>query len=160
MPPRGYHYRPFIERFNEKIEMIAECGCWIWTGAVQGDGYGVIKNEQNIQKSAHRISWEFYYGPIPEGLKVLHQCDTPSCVNPHHLFTGTNKDNTQDMIRKNRKFLTKGELQKSSKLKSSDVVSIRESIKLGELECSLATKFNVSQSTISLIKHRKIWTHI
>lgn len=76
-------------------------GCWIWMSSLSDRGYGqlTIKNKTIY---AHRFSWELHNGPIPEGLLVCHHCDTPLCVNPDHLFVGTQKDNILDAMRKGR----------------------------------------------------------
>ena len=75
--------------------------CWIWLGARIENDYGVVRvNGKN--NGAHRISWELTNGPIPEGLWALHHCDNPPCVNPSHLFLGTNTDNQRDCVSKGR----------------------------------------------------------
>ncbi len=91
------------ERFDEKWIPVTETGCWLWTAHVRTKGYGRIIVNCKV-KHAHRVSWELHKGPIPDGLCVLHKCDVPSCVNPDHLWLGTDKDNTQDMIKKGRKY--------------------------------------------------------
>jgi hypothetical protein len=75
--------------------------CWIWQGGRTGSNYGEL-HRNNRPILAHRYSYELHYGPITNGLWVLHHCDNPPCVNPSHLFLGTPKDNTQDMINKGR----------------------------------------------------------
>lgn len=87
------------ERFESKFVPITECGCWIWLGAA--GRYGNLTVQQR-HYDAHRFAWLLYLGSIPEGMRVLHRCDTPLCVNPAHLFLGTAKDNTLDMVRKGR----------------------------------------------------------
>ena len=84
-------------RFVEKTE-----GCWLWTGAKTGGGYGYIRRSGKEKMSAHRASWEMHNGPVPEGLWVLHRCDTPACVRPDHLFVGTRADNMRDAHEKGR----------------------------------------------------------
>lgn len=75
--------------------------CWIWTGKTNRDGYGVLHREKR-ELQAHRYSYQFYKGEIPPGQCVLHSCDTPPCINPKHLWSGTQAENVRDMIYKGR----------------------------------------------------------
>ena len=76
--------------------------CWLWTGARSDHGYGVLRPQAAPQVRVHRLSWAMHRGPIPEGLHVLHRCDVRSCVNPDHLFLGSQADNMADMWAKQR----------------------------------------------------------
>lgn len=87
------------ERFWPRITK--SDGCWIWPGAKNADGYGDVAI-LGTKRKAHRLAWEVTKGPIPEGLFVCHKCDNPPCVNPDHLFVGTNSDNMRDMSSKGR----------------------------------------------------------
>lgn len=88
-------------RFWEKVDKSGDC--WLWTAHVAGsNGYGQFAITHIRMTMAHRFSYELHYGAIPDGLKVLHSCDTPRCVRPDHLFLGTNADNTADMFAKGR----------------------------------------------------------
>ena len=90
------------ERFWAKVEIIPFHGCWEWTASQNRLGYGLIHEKRRMLK-AHRVSWELHYGKvIPAGLFVCHHCDNPGCVNPSHLFLGTNTDNLRDMSAKGR----------------------------------------------------------
>jgi hypothetical protein len=89
------------ERFFQKVRAAAEGGCHIWGGARNVWGYGRLKRGGRMY-AAHRVAWEMKCGPIPAGLLVLHRCDNRLCVNPDHLFLGTQYDNMCDMRAKGR----------------------------------------------------------
>ncbi len=95
-----------IQRFWNKV-VLNPNGCWDWKGALAPNGYGQFK-VNGIQMGAHRFSWTYFESPIPIGLSVCHRCDRRNCVNPDHLFTGTNQDNQVDCVEKGRhKFASK-----------------------------------------------------
>ena len=97
---------PWERRFFEKVEVSGHRGtCWLWKAGVNTYGYGRFRLKVNggwKQIAAHRLMYEFVYGEIPEGMNVLHKCDTPLCVNPEHLFLGDQQDNIQDAMSKGR----------------------------------------------------------
>lgn len=114
----GHHQRLQVpasieERFMRRVFPEPNSGCWLWTGAPTRGGYGHFWNGESVERpglkpnrinvSAHRWSYQHFVGAIPDGLFVLHHCDTPSCVRPSHLFVGTQRDNVQDCIRKGRR---------------------------------------------------------
>jgi len=96
---------PLNDRFWAKVDKASGLGpqgtCWEWQASLNSDGYGNIGIEQMTDR-AHRLSWRLHYGPIPDGLSVLHKCDNPPCVRPDHLFLGTQADNVHDMQAKGR----------------------------------------------------------
>lgn len=149
--------RSLKERFLDKVFPEPNSGCWLWTGGVTSCGYGTIKIDY-VTKTTHRTSYRLFKGEINDGLLVLHKCDTPCCVNPDHLFLGTAKENSDDMIRKNRKFITRGELSGNAKLKEADVIKIRTMSQYKNIE--LAKMFNVSDAIISRIRSHKRWAHL
>jgi hypothetical protein len=91
---------PVATRFAAQHVPVPEAGCWLWVGTTTR-GYGRIRAFGSTQR-AHRVSWLIHRGPIPSGIGVCHRCDTPSCVNPDHLFLGDQRDNLRDMVRKGR----------------------------------------------------------
>lgn len=146
------------KRFESKVEMIPECGCWIWMGAEDRHfGYGMFTIKKYKTEKAHRVSWMLYRGEIPKGLCVLHRCDTPACVNPHHLFLGTKADNNYDMINKKRYRSAKGEKHGSAKLTELQVIEIRKDNRPGG---KIAKDYNISAQTIYDIKNKKSWGHV
>lgn len=90
---------PFKTRFWRRVKKTRRC--WIWIGTKTGEGYGQLKVNKE-RWLAHRLSFVFAAGSIPEGMHVLHRCDTPACVNPKHLFIGTHQDNMRDRDAKGR----------------------------------------------------------
>lgn len=146
----------YPSRFKEKINFTNSC--WLWTAGKYGKGYGSYTLDGKNQ-SAHRVSWKFVYGEIPEGLCVLHKCDTPSCVNPDHLFLGTNQDNMDDKVSKGRQ--PRKESHWRSKLTQAQVDEIRKTFrhgKSGEFSGrSLAEKYGVTKHHIKLIAKNKSW---
>ncbi len=106
---------------------------------------------------AHRASWIFHFGPIPNGLHVLHRCDVRNCLNPTHLFLGNHLQNMQDMVKKGRG--VKGETHGRCKITEQAVREIREN-KNGEPQRELAARFGIARQTISKIQNRKKWAHV
>lgn len=145
-------------RFNEKVLGEPNSGCHLWMGDCFDNGYGKFWYERKSHK-AHRISWRLNCGTIPTGLLVLHKCDTPSCVNPDHLFLGTNKDNSQDMISKGRhsRKAPRGEAQNKAKLKEADIPVIRADTRLNRI---IAADYGVTEATIAGVKTRRYWKHV
>jgi hypothetical protein len=159
--------RPLEDRFWEKVdkngpipEHCPNLGpCWLWMGSKSVFGYGTIHDPSSTRKggldATHRSSWRLHFGAIPDGLKVLHKCDVPSCVNPAHLFLGTLKDNTQDMLAKGRHRLapnhSKGEKNPAAKLTEEQVATMRDDYAAGISRKQLAIKFKISRSMVYLI---------
>lgn len=95
-------YRNIDERFDAKVSKGDGDGCWEWTAALDGRGYGKFKVRSYTLVQSHRFAYEREFGPIANGQRICHRCDNPLCVRPSHLFAGTAADNTQDMLAKGR----------------------------------------------------------
>lgn len=156
----NYRKKDFPEdRFWSKVEKTESC--WNWT-AGNNRGYGQFSiggraNGGNIL--AHRFSYELVHGKLPPGVCVLHRCDNPSCVNPDHLFTGTQQDNIADKMGKNRQ--AKGGAIACSKLTEDQVMEIRRRFGFGrQVLASMAKEFEVSEPTIARIRDEVTWKHI
>lgn len=143
----------FIRYLKDKVDL---SGCWIWEGMTDKDGYGKFFYKKRTER-AHRVSWILFKGEIPEELYVCHTCDNRSCVNPYHLFLGTNQENTKDRDNKERQ--ARGEKQGASLLTSEEVKYIRDNYRRGNGGI-LARKFGVSRSAISCITTGKYWRHL
>lgn len=124
-----------------ELTRINKNGCWLWIGSVNG-GYGRI-SIHGVRHMAHRLSWECHHRkPIPQGLVIRHRCNTPLCVNPHHLQTGTQQQNVDDMIRAHRQGFVR-------KLTAQHIAEIRKSpLTLRQL----ADQYGVSKTTIHRVK--------
>jgi hypothetical protein len=163
-----------IERLYRTTEKLPN-GCEIWTGIKSKEGYGQLKlkYEQKSESRAHRISWILHNGPIPDGMCVCHSCDNPPCINPDHLFLGTNADNVRDCVSKGRtlkgdrswarthpELVLRGGQCGRTKLTSDHVREIRARHALGENPNALAKEFRVSLRNIRSIALRESWRHI
>lgn len=168
--------KPLSERLMARVSKL-DSGCWLWTGTVNGAGYGTIGLGSAAMGKGfvHRVSYELFVGPITKGMIVCHHCDVKRCVNPDHLFLGTYLDNIIDSQRKGRWRMgptwastdrmqwqkeCRGERHGQSKLSDSDVAEIRRRHASGETMAELARHFPVTRRMISNIIHRRNWAHI
>jgi len=147
--------------------------CILWTKAKAGNGYGVT-SQNGKQVYAHRVAASKVFGDIPKKMVVAHKCDTPSCVNPDHLFICTQKENLADMKLKGRsakgekhglkvhpECSAKGEKVASSKLTENQIHEIRKMYVRGVVSLQeVGEKFGVAFQTISKIVNRSAWKHI
>lgn len=144
-----------LDRFWSKVSISRQC--WLWTAYKDAEGYGHIRHNDRMRFS-HHIAWLLWRGPIPDGMKVCHSCDNPSCVNPEHLFLGTQQDNMIDCTKKGRHGDVSGERNGRARLTYEQVEQIRRSYtgRYGELTY-WATKFNVSIGAIRYAALGKTW---
>ena len=89
----SYSRRKLEASFSKEVDKRDHYSCWEWKGSKSHNGYGIYSAGIGDNRRAHRISWELFFGPIPEGKMVLHKCNNPSCVNPYHLYLGNHMDN-------------------------------------------------------------------
>jgi hypothetical protein len=139
--------RPFEECYIPE----PNSGCWLWLGSLNKDGYGC--SYPNIR--AHRESYVLHKGPIQDGMCVCHKCDTPSCVNPDHLFLGTAYENNLDKVRKGR--CPKGEQKPAAKLTDNAVRSIRIDKRTNS---EIARELGVTPRVIGLVRRGLAWKHV
>lgn len=146
-----------LVRWLERFRSIDENGCWNWTRAVNGGGYGVMVVDDR-QLGVHQIAAVLFVDHgLASGVFVLHHCDNPRCFNPNHLFLGSHNDNMQDKIRKGRSGVLSGESAPWSKLSYLKAERIRLMIDIGESQSFVARVFGVSQTNISSIVRGKTW---
>lgn len=128
---------------------IRPSGCWEWIGAVNGAGYGHLQH-RGKKLLAHRLAYEWHYGPIPKGQVVCHRCDNPICANPEHLFLGTQKDNVRDMVRKGRLSNRSGHNNGQAKLSAEQVAAIRAMPRNINMT-AVGKTFGVSRNTVKRV---------
>lgn len=150
-----------IDQFWANVNESDPNKCWIWQGYIHPSGYGKA-HWRGKTVIASRVSYMIHNGPIPKDMFVCHDCpggDDSRCVNPAHLFLGTQADNMADMIAKGRK--ARGEASGRNKLTEAQVIEIRQKHKQGNIAPrQLAVEYNVCTSNIYQIVNRTSWRHI
>lgn len=151
--------KTFEGRFWEKVNKCGEC--WFWEGAINSSGYGSFRANRKTL-TASRVSWMLNYGEIPEDMQVLHRCDVRKCVNPKHLFLGTNADNVADRVSKGRSGSSPkyGVQHHNSKLNNLYVRTIRQRVKYGYSHRMIAHDFGVARQTIGRIVSNQTWVGV
>jgi hypothetical protein len=153
-----------LQRFERRFVKGDPSKCWEWLYKTDSFGYGYFssrnKNNKPLTARAHRISYDFYKGEIPEGMCVCHRCDNPKCVNPEHLWLGTVADNVADKVSKNRQSRYRYPSIKSGrgKLDEQQVKEIREKYKTGKYsQRDLGKEYGVGASQIGAIVNYRTW---
>lgn len=143
--------RPPEYWFWRKVSRGGPDDCWLWRGACNDDGYGLFWYD-HTSWLAHRFSYILHYTNVADDLYVLHTCDNPACVNPTHLFLGTQHDNMLDMAKKKR--------HPRHKLSVQAVAEIRKRAAAGETQSALAKEFGVCQQSVCQIVHNKCYKYV
>lgn len=139
--------------------VLAQNGCTEWTGSFSKAGkagYGLFIRE-GVRSYAHRFAYERSGRALLAGMSVLHACDNPKCVNPEHLFAGTQADNMKDMASKGRGTSAKGAANHKSRLTAADVIEIRNS---SAPHAELGRKFGVSAQSVHSVRTGRTWSHV
>lgn len=146
--------QPYEERFWSKVEKGPDC--WVWKEQMR-HGYGSFSIDAKYYQ-AHRIAYLLTRGPIPPGMFVCHACDNPACVNPAHLWLGTNSDNMADMARKRR--ARHGQAHRATKLTEEQVRELLVLAQTGSYRHrDLARQFGVARSTVTKLINGTTWIH-
>lgn len=161
--------KPAIDRFSRLYIPEPNSGCWLWLGYLNPDtGYGFFRfstDPSESQESSHRASWLLHCGEVPHEMHVCHRCDVRCCVNPDHLFLGTQSDNMSDAAQKGRLRHKagrsyagiQGERHPAAKLTETDVIEIRGSDRPGR---EIARRFGVAPMTVRRIRLGLTWQRV
>lgn len=167
---------PEIEsRFWSKVDRKGPDECWLWRTAVDRYGYGQFHMNRTNNR-AHRMAFQLAVRLLASNELALHRCDVPACCNPAHLFPGSAKDNSDDMIRKGRSrsprgddhytrrrpdLVRRGEKSANSKVTAEQVMTMRSEYQRGGVkQKDLAVKYGISKQQASLILRGDSWTHL
>ncbi len=153
---RGRSPAPIVDRICARVA-VNDRGCWLWQGDCStNNGYGRI-DVGGRGVVVHRAAYEAFIGPIPSGMKVLHECDIPACCNPMHLFLGTLSDNMQDCVAKGRLTRARGEMNKKAKLTQAAVKDLRSRAGFTGCVSAWAREFDVSRRAIRCVLIGLTW---
>lgn len=147
-----------IAKFWARVQRPKAKACWPFTGYIAFHGYGHFQfTEDGIhyRERAHRFSWLLSRGSIPVGLSVCHHCDVRHCVNPSHLFLGSQADNMHDAVRKGRK-----NCWGHQKVNAEQALEIRARAAAGEMHKDIAPDYGLARNTVSQIVSRATWAHL
>src|SRR5687768_5617670 len=148
------------EGFMKRVYPEPNTGCWLWTGRLNHDGYGSlhIKDNEFGVNTAHRYSYILHKGDLG-GLQVLHMCDVRCCVNPDHLFLGTQTENIRDMDLKKRRNNAKGSKHGFAKITEQQALEIKKLYSTGNYrQVDISKMYGVERGVVSAIVNSRTWT--
>lgn len=148
--------KTIAEDFWSNADVRGANECWLWQRGTAGDGYGQLTINQR-KVFAHRHAYELTNGAIPDGAFVCHRCDTPSCINPAHLWIGTPTQNNHDMISKGRYRMPAVRSKHNAKITEQDAIDIRSKYASGVLMRVIAAEYGISRSAVGNIVHHLTW---
>lgn len=161
-----------VDRFWTKVDRADTGSCWTW-GGCRVKGYGQFSLGKARRVYAHRFAYELAYGPIPQGMLVLHRCDNPPCVRLDHLFLGTDLDNMQDKAAKGRaatgarngvhthpERVSRGEAHHRARMTAAQVLEAQQRRARGEKVVSIAHDLGVSLSGLYQALGGNSWRHL
>lgn len=157
MPRRILTGEAFAAAFWARVAGPDSRGCRLWTGSMFREGYGSVR-AAGKNRGAHVVAFELAIGPVPPGLSVLHKCSVKACVEPSHLFAGTQAESMALKVAKERQ--ARGETNGNARLTEAEVLEIRSRDRHGEARDDLAAKFGVSPVTVYDVTQRRTWRHI
>ena len=166
---RGFckkHYRAFMKHGDPMVranlrgvpfEMRYQIDgdCWLWIGSTNTSGYGIFT--EGGERTAHRVSYKRYRGPIPPGMHVRHTCDCPQCVNPDHLVLGTHADNMGDLRERGRAYRAPGAANMAAKLTEDQALAVMQDARTCE---AIALEYGISPATVDSIRNGHSWKHL
>jgi hypothetical protein len=160
LPHKNYEKYPSIRECLESgFKRGKLSDCWVWKKSIDSGGYGLLWWKGKHYK-AHRVSYEVYKGSIPSGSLACHWCDNRKCVNPNHLFLGSQKDNVQDCISKDRFHRGIGERNNNAKITKTVAQKIKKMLECGCKVRIIAYECYTTESIINNIKYGKTWTNV
>jgi hypothetical protein len=147
------------ERLRSRMAVDPTTGCWLFKGPYTSFGYGKVR-VLGRHLVAHRLAYETFVGPIPDGLLVCHHCDTPRCIRPEHLFLGTPRDNMLDMVQKGRNASRRGVDNGRAKLTEAIVVEARRAHAAGEDLAAFAAAHGLPFDALRRAARGVTWKHL
>lgn len=156
--------KPLAQRLLTKYSTDPDTGCWNWTGHTYPDGYGRIREFGSEKRfvRAHRVSYQHFHGPVPDGLVVMHKCDNKRCINPDHLEVGTSAQNVRDAHARGLvTHMYRGMPAPQTKLTPDQVAVIRQKYAAGGVsQAAIGREFGVSKNTIQALICGRSWAGV